>query len=146
MAITISEKTLSDLEFGTIIDRIQAFCISDLGRESVKNIKPFSDKKQLLSELKKVDEYLTSFQNDNRVPNHSFDTISKEISLLEIENSYLTPESFLKIQNVSETANELLKFFKNFKEIYPVLFEHSQEVEFTTIIVDYSPGERNRVA
>ena len=137
MAITISEKTLSDLEFGTIIDRIQAFCISDLGRESVKNIKPFSDKKQLLSELKKVDEYLTSFQNDNRVPNHSFDTISKEISLLEIENSYLTPESFLKIQNVSETANELLKFFKNFKEIYPVLFEHSREVEFTTIIVDY---------
>jgi DNA mismatch repair protein MutS2 len=137
LAITISEKTLSDLEFDTIIDRVKAFCISDLGRESVKKIRPFSDKKQLFSELKKVDEYLTSFQNDNRVPNHSFETISKEISMLEIENSYLTPESFLKVQNVSETANELLKFLKNFKEIYPVLFAHSQEVEYTSIIIDY---------
>ncbi len=136
MGVTISEKTLNDLEFDTILQRVESFCISDLGRKESLNIKPYIDKNKLLPELKKVDEYLTSFENDNRIPNHSFDEIAKEISLFDIENSYLTPESFLKILNVSETVNEQLKFLKKFKEIYPILFKHSQEVEYTTILVD----------
>ncbi|PHR68873.1 MAG: DNA mismatch repair protein MutS [Lutibacter sp.] len=136
MAITISEKTLNDLEFDTILLRVETFCVSDLGRKASQNIKPFLQKEILLSELKKVDEYLTSFANDNRIPNHSFDDILKEISLLDIENSYLSPESFLKVLNISETVNEQLKFLKKFKEIYPILFQHSQEVEFTTQHID----------
>ena len=137
MTVSISEKTLEDLEFDTILERIKTFCISDLGRKSIVNIRPFVKKEKLHSELKKTDEYLTSFLNDNRIPNHSFDEITKEISLLEVENSYIIPEGFLKVLNTSESANEQLKFFKKFKEIYPILFEHSQEVEYTTIIPDY---------
>ncbi len=136
MTITISKKTLNDLEFDTILQRIAAFCSSDLGRKAAQDITPFQKKELLFFELKKVDEYLTSFANDNRVPNHHFDAISKEISLLDIENSYLAPTGFLKILNVSETVNEQLKFFKKFKEIYPVLFKHSQDVEFTTQHID----------
>jgi DNA mismatch repair protein MutS2 len=132
----ISEKTLNDLEFGTIIDRIQSFCISDLGREATKAIRPISNKELLLSELKKVDEYATSFENDNRLPNHFFEDITKEINFLQIENSYLTPEGFLKIASVSETVNEQLKFLKKFKELYPILFNASYNVEYTTEIVD----------
>lgn len=137
MAVTISEKTLEDLEFQTILERVKTFCITDLGREATTKIRPYSKKEILFAELKKTDEYLTSFQNDNRVPNHAFDDISKEISLLEVENSYIIPEGFLKVLNTTETFNELLKFFKKFKEIYPVLFKHSQEVEYTTIVSDY---------
>ncbi len=136
MAITISEKTLNDLEFDTILQRVETFCVSDLGRKASQNIKPFLKNEILFAELKKVDEYLTSFANDNRIPNHSFDDISKEISLLDIENSYLNPEGFLKVLNISETVNEQLKFLKKFKEIYPILFQHSQEVEFTTMHID----------
>ncbi len=136
MAITISEKTLNDLEFQAILERVQDFCVSDLGREFTTKIRPYSSKNKLLSELKKVDEYATSFQNDNRIPNHFFDDINKEINLLNIENSYLTPAGFLKVLNVSETVNEQLKFFKKFKEIYPVLHQYSSEIEYTTEIVD----------
>lgn len=136
MAIKISDKTLSDLEFGHILNRIQTFCVSDLGKNAVNKVKPYSNKAELISELKKVDEYYTSFQNDNRIPNHSFDDITAEIHLLNIENSYLQPEGFLKVLNTTNTVNEQLLFFKKFKEIYTVLFEHSQSVEFSTIIPD----------
>ena len=132
MAISISEKTLNDLEFHAILERVQNFCVSDLGRKNSTSIKPFKSKNKLLSELKKVDEYATSFQNDNRIPNHFFDDINKEINLLNIENSYLTPESFLKVLNVSETVIEQLKFFKKFKEIYPVLYQYSTGIAYTT--------------
>ena len=136
MAVTISEKTLDDLEFGFILEYVKTYCISDLGRSATNKIHPFSSKEKLFSELKKTDEYLTSFENDNRLPNHYFDDISKEISLLDIENSYIVPEGFLKILNTAETVNELLRFLKKFKEIYPILFEHSQEIEYTAIVTD----------
>ena len=137
MEVNISEKTLEDLEFNTILESVETFCISDLGRNTVPKIRPYLTKEKLLIALKKTDEYLTSFENDNRLPNHSFDEITHEINLLSIENSYIVPEGFLKVLNTSETANETLKFLKKFKEIYPVLFTHSQEVEYTTIITDY---------
>ncbi|MFK5879777.1 MAG: DNA mismatch repair protein MutS [Flavobacteriaceae bacterium] len=136
MAITITEKTLNDLEFDTILESIKNYCITDLGKSAVNKILPFKSKEKLFSELKKTDEYLTSFENDNRIPNHTFDDISKEISLLNIENSYIIPEGFLTVLNTTETVNEQLKFLKNFKEIYPILFEHSQEIEYTTIVSD----------
>ncbi len=126
----ITEKSLIDLEFFTILNMVSDFCISDLGKNAVLNIKPYSKSDELAIELQLVDEYLTSFLNDNKIPNHYFDDIQKEIHLLGIENSYLEPKSFLKILNNSNTVFELLKFFKKFKEIYPELYSFSSEIEF----------------
>ncbi|GAB1309741.1 DNA mismatch repair protein MutS [Urechidicola sp. KH5] len=135
MAINISDKTLSDLEFEYILNKVQSHCISDLGREATSQIKPYNNKGALLVALKKVDEYFTSFQNDNRIPNHSFDDINEEIHLLNIENSYLQPEGFLKIFNTSTIVNELIKFFKKFDVLYPALQKMTSEVEYTTEVV-----------
>ncbi len=134
MAKYISNKTLSDLEFDSIKNRIQEFCVSELGRETAKSITPFDNNESLIIELKRVDEYLTSFANDNRIPNHGFEEINKEIHLLDIENSYLQPANFLKLSNISETTNELILFFRKFKEIYPELHEHISDVEYTDIL------------
>ena len=36
----ISEKTLNDLEFNTILQSVQELCISELGKEAARKIKP----------------------------------------------------------------------------------------------------------
>ncbi|MDV7188062.1 DNA mismatch repair protein MutS [Lutibacter sp. TH_r2] len=133
---TISEKTLIDLEFNTILKTVSEFCISDLGKIAVAEIKPFHKKETLQSELQQVNEYLSSFYNDNRIPNHYFDDIQKEIHLLNIENSYLEPASFLKIQNTVNTIFELKVFLKKFKTLYPTIFEVSETVEYKKEIAD----------
>jgi len=107
----ISEKTLNDLEFNIILQQISEFCISDLGKTATFKIKPFETLDELNPELQYVNEYLSSFENDNRIPNHYFDDIQKEIHLLKIENSFLEADSFLKILNNSITILEILKFF-----------------------------------
>jgi len=132
----ISEKTLIDLEFSTILKSVSELCISDLGKQAALEIKPFDKKETLLPELFKVNEYLGSFLNDNRIPNHYFDDVQKEIHLLNIENSYLEPASFLKILNNTNTISELLKFFKKLKAVYPVLFTFSEEIEYQKIITE----------
>jgi DNA mismatch repair protein MutS2 len=132
----ISEKTLNDLEFLTILNSVSAFCISELGKEATLEIRPIRKKEILLNELKQVNEYLSSFLNDNRIPNHYFDDIQKEIHLLKIENSYLEPASFLKVLNTATTIFELLKFFKKFTAIYPVLSEVSYTITYEKHLIE----------
>ncbi len=132
----ISEKTLIDLEFFTILQSVSEKCISELGKKSALKIRPFNTKETLISELNLVNEYLSSYQNDNRLPNHYFDDIQKEIHLLNIENSYLEPASFLKISNNVTTIFELLKFLKKFKVIYPALHIFSEEIDYQKLITE----------
>ncbi|CAL2076238.1 endonuclease MutS2 [Tenacibaculum sp. 190524A05c] len=136
MKKNISEKTLQDLEFATVLEQVSEFCISELGRNAVSNIQPIGDTEELFFELHLVNEYLASFENENRIPNHGFDNITESIKRLTIENSYLEPDAFLKIASVTETVNEQKKFLKKFKDYYPTLFKLSEELEFTTYVSD----------
>ena len=133
---SISEKTLQDLEFNTILQSVSEYCISDLGKNEVLQIRPFETEVTLQMELNQVNEYLSSFENDNRIPNHYFDDIQKEIHLIRIENSYLEPASFLKILNTTNTVFELQKFLNKFKDIYPSLFSISSVIDYKKGIVD----------
>jgi DNA mismatch repair protein MutS2 len=132
----ISEKTLQDLEFTTILTQISEFCISSLGKEKVSEIKPIVGKQKLLRELYLVDEYLSSFVSDNRIPNHGFDNILESIKRLAIENSFLETDAFLKIATTSNTVNEHIKFFKKFEVQFPTFYQLTQNIEFTTYIND----------
>jgi len=132
----ISEKTLIDLEFFTILTSVSENCISELGKNSALKIRPFNTKETLITELNLVNEYLSSYENDNRLPNHYFDDIQKEIHLLNIENSYLEPASFLKISNNVTTIFELLKFLKKLKTIYPSLYNFSEEIDYQKLITE----------
>ncbi|WP_026777942.1 DNA mismatch repair protein MutS [Polaribacter sp. Hel_I_88] len=136
MNTSISEKTLQDLEFSTVLQHITEFCISGLGKEKVLEITPIHNKRQLFKELNLVDEYVSSFESENRVPNHGFDNISASIKRLAIENSFIETEAFLKLASTSLTVNELIKFFKKFQIMFPTFFELSQKIEFTTYIDD----------
>ncbi|WP_299104160.1 DNA mismatch repair protein MutS [uncultured Tenacibaculum sp.] len=132
----ISEKTLQDLEFTTVLEQVAEFCISDLGKQATLNIQPISNKKKLFFELNLVNEYLASFENENRIPNHFFEDITEETKKLAIENSFLETENFLKIASVTDTVNELKKFLTKFESYYPTLFLLSDTIEFTTFVSD----------
>ncbi|RKF03265.1 DNA mismatch repair protein MutS2 [Tenacibaculum lutimaris] len=136
MKTSISEKTLQDLEFTTVLEQVATHCISSLGKDKTMLIQPILNKKKLFFELNMVNEYLASFENENRIPNHYFENISEEIKRLAIENSFLETDGFLKLAAVSETVNELKKFLKKFETYYPSLFILSDEIEFTSFIVD----------
>jgi len=132
----ISEKTLQDLEFSTVLQHISEFCISGLGKQRVLETKPIYSRKYLFKELHLVDEYLSSFQNENRIPNHGFDNISESIKRLAIENSFIETDAFLKIAATSLTVNEQIKFFKKFQVLFPTFYKLTQGIEFTTYVDD----------
>jgi DNA mismatch repair protein MutS2 len=130
----ISKKTLNDLEFNIVLNRIAEYCHSDLGKQAVLSIEPIIKKDQLHQQLHQTNEYLASFENENKIPNHHFDAITKEIHLLGIEDSFLEAISFQKIASLSNTVGILKKFLKKFKEYYPSLFNHSELIEYNKSI------------
>jgi len=132
----ISEKTLQDLEFKTVLQHVKEHCISGLGKENVLEMLPFTSRKQLFIELHLVNEYVSSFESENRIPNHGFDNIKESVKRLKIENSFIETDAFLKIAATSLTVNEHIKFFKKFKVQFPTFYELTQKIEFTTYVDD----------
>lgn len=130
----ISSKTLQDLEFNTVLSQLAARCTTELGKEQVANLEPISIKSELLDVLGQTSEYLASYSNDNRIPNHNFDTINPELKLLKIENTTLEVGGFKKIGSICTTVATHIKFLIKFKEYYPLLFAVSDKIILNTEI------------
>ncbi len=133
--IHIHEKTLQDLEFSVVLQQVSELCVTPLGNEKALQISPYKTKEELLVSLQLTNEYLSSFYNDNRIPNHGFDTITKELKLLRIENTYLDVHGLKKIVSISITVNAIVTYLKKFHEYYPNLSEFASHIEVTKLII-----------
>jgi DNA mismatch repair protein MutS2 len=133
--ISITEKTLQDLQFPTVLETLSAICNTDIGKQKALEITPFKDKESLMEALLQTSEYVSSFQNNNAIPNHGFDAITHEIKFLGIEDSFLEVGSFRKIANLSSTVNFLLNFLRKFHDYYPNLNNRASRVELTKDII-----------
>ncbi|WP_053991142.1 DNA mismatch repair protein MutS [Mangrovimonas sp. TPBH4] len=134
--ISIHKKTLQDIEFNVVLSQVSEHCITDLGKTETLKIVPFPDRETLHMELGFTNEYLSSFYNENRIPNHGFDSIAKELKFLNLEGAFLDPYGFKKLVNISVTTNEILTFLKKFEEYYPSLSKNAASIKITKVLID----------
>ena len=127
--VYIPAKTFEDLEFTEVLSQISQFAITPMAKELILKMIPIDENEDKIRSLLLTSEYKSSFENENRIPNHGFESLVKSFQLLKIENSVLDIESFMNIASASETVNKLLLFFKKFKSYYPNLFDLGSEIE-----------------
>ena len=132
----ISDKTLNDLELHKVLSQVAEYCTTAPGKAMALKVAPYRTEDTILTALKQTHEYLASYDNNNKIPNHYFDPIDEELKMLKIENSVLEVESFRKIGNLSVTVNEHLRFFGKFEEYYPNLANACKHMELTTLFAD----------
>ena len=132
--IKISKKTLQDLEFESVIQQVAFHNVTTLGKAEILATLPFSNREEVIEALQLTNEFVSSFDNENRIPNHGFDAITVELKLIRIENNYLEIDGFRRIASICVTTNILLKFFKKFHEYYPLLHKSSLQLEANTEI------------
>ena len=132
--ISITQKTLQDLEFNTILATISSRCNTDIGESKALTIAPINDKNELLTNLQQTADYLSSFSNNNAIPNHGFENILYELQFLAIDDSFLEVGSFKKISNLTETAITLIQFLKKFETYYPQLYYRSASIDCVKLI------------
>ena len=119
----IAQKALDDLEFGVVLEQAAMRCATALGKEQMMTSVPSSDVNEVTKALLRTNEYAISFSEEKPIPNHGFDDVSEEVSLLDVENSKIEVEGFRKLLLLVDTANTLITFLKKNKERYPTLFE-----------------------
>ncbi|NNC60733.1 MAG: DNA mismatch repair protein MutS [Eudoraea sp.] len=137
---TYLKKSVQDLEFATVRKQLNARCHTEIGKKQVLSLQPLTDEKEILRLLGESSEYLSSYTNNNRIPNHGFDAIGAELELLEIENTTLELSGFRRIKHLCVTVSEHKKFFKKFVEYYPLLKELTDTVPLISEIPDLIDG------
>lgn len=120
---TINKKTLQDLEFETVLQSVSHYCVTEQGKEDAMLIIPFKTQEDTLKALKQTSEYVSSFTNNNIIPNHYFDSIDYELQFLAIEDSFLEASSFKKIYSLVETTLALIEFLNKFQTYYPHIYQ-----------------------
>jgi len=121
----IAQKTLDDLEFGVVLEQAAARCATESGKVQMLETSPHTSFRAVEGTLHRTNEYLTSFTEEKPIPNHGFEDITQEVSLLSVENSKIEIDGFRRLLLLSETANTLLVFLKKNKDRYPGLYEAS---------------------
>ena len=133
--MAIPKKTLEDLEFDVVVENILSYCVTSHGKEKLKSLTPSIDFDQINFSLDLVSEYLSSLENDNNFPNHFYESISKEIKIIQILNSQLDIDSFRKIKTVVELTILHIKFLKKFKTYYVNIYELTKDLEIVKEII-----------
>ncbi len=128
--ISITQKTIQDLEFDVVLNTIAELCNTDLGKTAALAITPFKEKEVLLVNLKQTSEYVSSYSNNNALPNHGFENCNTELKMLAIEDSSLELNGFRKINQLTQSTLLYIDFLKKFKEYYP-------QLHATSTVLDY---------
>ncbi|MCF1191771.1 DNA mismatch repair protein MutS [Mangrovimonas sp. AS39] len=134
--IHIHKKTLQDLEYYKVLEQVSDYAITSLGREACMAISPEKTQEAVLESLNLTNEFLASYENENRIPNHGFEPITKEIRLLNIDNSFLEVSSIRKISSLSATSNSIIVFLDKFHEYYIHLNAKASQIEVTKAIIN----------
>ena len=140
----IHSKTLQDLEFPSVLQQVSLRCHTELGKETALQIAPFITEEVIKIELGKTAEYLSSLVSENRIPNHGFDSINADLKLLKIENTTLELQGFKRIASICLTVAQHQKFFKKFKDYYPLLNDFAVKLEPNTEIPNLINGVIDR--
>ena len=135
MESLIPNKTLEDLEYIEVLNQCAKFAITQLGKDAIQKLQPSVDKELIEKQLKSVSEFKSSFDNENRIPNHGFESLLDIFPLLKIENSVLAISSFRNMATNTETTNKLIKFLIKFQAYYPTLYEFSNNISIENDII-----------
>ncbi|MGZ5263120.1 MAG: endonuclease MutS2, partial [Kaistella sp.] len=114
---------------------IAPFAYSSKIADKILQLTPFSINEAERS-LKKVAEFLSSFESDNAIPFSEYEDIEEELKLMVIENFRLDNVAFIKIKSLTEQIGRLQKFFPAYGELFLNLNSDIREVEYRKEIID----------
>lgn len=115
------QSSLLTTEYEKIREHILGLCISNMGKELVRKISLLTDKEFIKKLLVRTAEMRLIIASGLPFPTTHYADVSKELSLLKIENSTLTEDQFMAIAELLHTVKEVYSFFKNRKGNYPEL-------------------------
>ena len=125
------------LEFDKIIDNIQTYCMSDLGKSYFENIETSSDITVISRLHDEVDEYKKSIERSDYIPFAAFEDVSQDVYMLRKEGYVLDVESIFKILTLLHIGYDLALYFTDMTKAksHPILSQIAQAIIVNTALI-----------
>lgn len=143
MRVHIQTDDLNELEFPDLLAEISPFAYSKKTAEKISQLRPIPIDEAELS-LKKVAEFLSSFESDNAIPFNEFEDIEEDLKLMLIENFRLDNVAFLKIKSLTEQIGRLQKFYPVYEDLFLNLNNDVKDLDYRKEIIDRIDKVLNR--
>jgi DNA mismatch repair protein MutS2 len=111
------------LELEKVVRQIQSLTYSDLGKESLRSLRPLSDPEQIRKQLALVTEMKQLLEGDEPLPIHDIVDIREALQRASIEDYVLPSEDLRAVARTLQTAFLTSQFFGRRKGRYPLLDE-----------------------
>ena len=141
--MNINQTDLKELEFPELLSEISPFAFSKKTAEKISELRPIHIDEAEIS-LKKVAEFLSSFESDNAIPFNEFDDIEDDLKLMLIENFRLDNVAFIKIKNLTEQIGRLQKFYPVYEDLFLNLNNDVKDLDYRKEIIDQIDKVLNR--
>lgn len=116
----ISKKSTEQLEFGKVLEQISNYTYTELGKESVLQIKPFNNVVDAVNQGDLVTEAKEVLINTDIPPFEYLPDISEAIKRAKVEGVFLNVKDILDILKLAKLSRVLFIFFKE-KTFVPLL-------------------------
>ncbi len=124
------------LEFDKVIDLLEKECLGSLGIQAISYLKLHTDVEKITLLLQEVNEYKLTFSENDHFPMSSYNEISDDLKMLEIEDYVLSIESLQRINVILLIARGVLRFFnKDRLPKYPALYNIVRNINFEKSLI-----------
>ena len=122
------------LEFKKILNRLQTYASSDLGKHAAEHVEPFGALPEIEMELDLVDEMKRLLESDDPFPIDGLRDIREPLQRTNAENSVLLASDLLPIASTLQTSRNIRTFIQKRSESYRRLAELTGKIVINKIL------------
>lgn len=113
----------SVFEYDKLLALTSEKCLSKLGKRRVEKVRFLKRRDDIITLLKQTQELKTILQEKEPFPTQDYIDLSKELDILQIENSVLKENDFRNIYTICSVIESIFYFFGKRKQAYPELLK-----------------------
>ncbi len=122
------------LEFYKILEHLQRYATSKIGKEEILKIFPSTNKQEIVEEHQKVSEVKLSRESGETFSLDGIKDIRTALQKANIENALLTSRELLDIASTIQVSKKLQSFFEKHQEQYPLMHAKISTFEVQSIL------------
>lgn len=109
------------LEFQKILQRIEFYASSELGKTAAQSITPFIDLTSVSAEHERVTELKRLLESDSAFPIDGIKDVREIVHHAAVENSVLSPADLLAVGSTLQSSRAIRQFIEKRRESYPAI-------------------------
>lgn len=140
------KDTLDRFQFNEVLLCLETYCRTQTGKALALRLRPSDEQHRVELWLDQTHEYLRVLNEGMSFPPFQFPHIGKEMDMLAIQGAVLEAPQFMSLRETVETANGVIRFLRQKREMLPAMAKisaHLAECKEIVPLIDHvleAPG------